>query len=135
MKGYVINIEKVSLDNEFFRKVFYTAKNSQLVVMSLKPGEEIGAEVHHLDQFIRVEAGEGKAVLDGVEHKIGDGFAVVVPAGARHNIVNTSTTKPMKLYTVYSPPNHRDGVIHKTKAEAEADEEEHFDGKTSEPLS
>lgn len=134
MKGCVINIEKASLENEYFRKVLYTAKNSQLVVMSLKPGEEIGAEVHHLDQFIRVDAGEGKAILDGVEHKIGDGFAVVVPAGARHNIINTSKDKPMKLYTVYSPPNHRDGVVHKTKADAEADEEEHFDGKTTEPL-
>ncbi len=134
MKGYVINIEKVSVGNEYFRKVLYTAKSSQLVVMSLKPGEEIGAEVHHLDQFIRVEAGEGKAVLDGVEHAISDGFAVVVPAGAKHNIINTSGDKPMKLYTVYSPPNHRDGVIHKTKAEAEADEGERFDGKTTEPL-
>lgn len=133
MKGYVINIEKASLDNEYFRKVLYTARNSQLVVMNLKPSEEIGEEVHHLDQFIRVEAGEGEAVLDGVSHKIGDGFAVVVPAGARHNIINTSSDKPMKLYTVYSPPNHRDGIIHKTKAQAMADEE-HFDGKTTEPL-
>lgn len=132
-KGYVINIEKVSLENEYFRKVLYTAKNSQLVVMSLKPGEEIGAEVHHLDQFLRIEGGEGKAILDGVEHKVGDGFAVVVPAGAEHNIVNTSKDKPMKLYTVYSPPNHRDGVAHKTKADAEADEE-HFEGKTTESL-
>ncbi len=134
MKGYVINIEKASLDNGYFRQVLYTAKNSQLVVMSLKPGEEIGAEVHHLDQFIRVEAGEGKAVLDGVEHAISDGFAVVVPAGALHNIINTSKAEPMKLYTVYSPPNHKDAVIHKTKAEAEADEGEHFDGKTTELL-
>ena len=130
----MINIEKASLENEYFRKVLYTAKNSQLVVMNLKPGEEIGAEVHHLDQFIRVDAGVGKAILDGVEHEIGDGFAVVVPAGAEHNIVNTSKTEPMKLYTVYSPPNHRDGVVHKTKADAEADEGEHFDGKTTEPL-
>ena len=134
MSGYVINIKKASLENEYFRKVLYTAKNSQLVLMSLKPGEEIGAEVHHLDQFIRVEAGEGKAILDGVEHSISDGFAVVVPSGAKHNIINTSTEKQMKLYTVYSPPNHRDGVIHKTKEEATADEEEHFDGKTTEPL-
>lgn len=131
----MINIEKASLENEYFRKVLYTAKNSQLVVMSLKPGEEIGAEVHHLDQFIRVEAGEGKAVLDGVEHAIGDGIAIVVPAGARHSIINTSKDKPIKLYTVYSPPNHKDGVIHKTKADAEADEGEHFEGKTTEPLS
>ncbi len=131
MKGYVENIEKLSLENEYFRQVLYTAKNSQLVVMSLKPLEEIGAEVHQLDQFIRCEAGEGKAILDGVEHKISDGFAVIVPKGTLHNIINTSTDKPMKLYTVYAPPNHRDGVIHKTKAEAEADEES-FDGKTTE---
>lgn len=131
MKGYILNIEKASRENEYFRKVLYTAKNSQLVVMSLKPGEEIGAEVHHLDQFIRCEAGHGKAILDGVEYEIGDGFAVVVPSGTNHNIVNTST-QAMKLYTVYSPPNHLDGIIHKTKAEAEANEGEHFDGKTTE---
>lgn len=130
MKGYAGNIEELSLKNENFRKVLYTAKSSQLVVMSLKPGEDIGEEVHELDQFIRCEAGAGKAVLDGVEHEIGDGFAVVVPAGTRHNIINTYD-KAMKLYTVYSPPNHRDGVVHKTKAEAESDEE-HFDGKTTE---
>jgi len=131
MKGYIANIEKETLANANFRRVLYTAKNSQLVVMSLRPGEDIGEEVHELDQFIRCEAGEGKAVLDGVEHVISDGFAVVVPAGARHNIINTSADKAMKLYTVYSPPNHRDGVIHVTKAEAEKDEEE-FDGKTTE---
>lgn len=130
MKGFVINIEKASLENEYFRQVLYTDKNTQLVVMSLKPGEEIGAEVHKLDQFIRCEAGEGKAILDGIEHKISDGFAVIVPMGTLHNIINTSADKPMKLYTLYAPPNHRDGVIHKTKAEAEADEES-FDGKTS----
>lgn len=132
MKGYVTNIEKVSLENDYFRKVLYTAKNSQLVVMSLKPGEDIGEEVHQLDQFIRCEAGEGKAILDGVEHAIGNGSVVVVPAGTRHNIINTSEEKPMKLYTVYSPPNHRDQVVHETKAQAEADEAEHFDGKTTE---
>jgi len=131
MKGYVINIEKASEENNNFRKVLYTAKNSQLVVMSLKPGEEIGEEVHTLDQFIRVEKGEGKAVLDGVEHEIKDGYAVVIPAGARHNIINTSDDEEMKLYTIYSPPEHRDGVIHPTKADAMA-EEEHFDGRTSE---
>lgn len=131
MKGYVINIEKISLENNYFRKVLYTAKNSQLVVMSLKPGEDIGEEIHQLDQFIRCEAGEGKAVLDGVEHTISDGFVVVVPAGTEHNIVNTSSEKAMKLYTLYSPPNHRDGVVHETKEKAEADEE-HFDGKTTE---
>ena len=131
MKGYVVNIEKASEENNNFRNVLYTAKNSQLVVMSLKPGEEIGEEVHDLDQFIRVEEGEGRAILDGVEHLIEDGSAVVIPAGTSHNIINTSNEKTMKLYTVYSPPEHRDGVVHQTKAEAEAGEE-HFDGKTSE---
>jgi mannose-6-phosphate isomerase-like protein (cupin superfamily) len=131
MKGYVENIEKFTLENENFRKVLYTAKNSQLVLMSLKPGEDIGEEVHTLDQFFRVEKGIGKAVLDGVEHEISDGTAIVVPAGAMHNIINTSVDAPLKLYTIYSPPNHRDGVMHATKAEAEADNEE-FDGKTSE---
>jgi mannose-6-phosphate isomerase-like protein (cupin superfamily) len=131
MKGYVSNIEKLSIENDYFRKVLYTAKHSQLVLMSLKPGEDIGAEVHQLDQFIRCEAGEGTAVLDGVEHAFSDGFSIVVPSGAMHNIVNTSPDKPMKLYTLYSPPNHRDGVIHKTKEEAEGDDEA-FDGKTTE---
>lgn len=134
MKGFVVNIEETSIENENFRKVLYTAKNSQLVVMSLKPNEDIGAEVHQLDQFIRVEAGQGKAILDDVEHEIKDGFAVVVPAGSKHNIINTSSDAPMKLYTVYSPPNHRDGVIHVTKADAVADEAEHFEGVTSELL-
>lgn len=132
MNGYIINLEQRTLDNEYFRAVLYTAKNSQLVVMSLKPGEEIGEEIHQLDQFIRCEAGSGQAILNGVSHDISDGFAIVVPAGALHNIVNTSPDMPLKLYTVYSPPNHRDGVIHTTKAEAEKDEEEHFDGTTSE---
>lgn len=99
--------------------------------MSLQPGEDIGEEVHQLDQFFRIEVGEGKAVLDGVEHTINDGFAILVPAGTRHNLINTSAEKSMKLYTLYAPPNHRDGVIHTTKAEAEADTEK-FDGKTSE---
>lgn len=131
MKGFVANIEKLSIENECFRKVLYTSKNSQLVVMSLKPGEDIGEEIHQLDQFIRCEAGVGKAVLDGVTHKISNGFSIVVPAGAKHNIINTSSSEALKLYTVYSPPNHRDGVVHKTKAEAEAGEE-HFDGVTTE---
>lgn len=134
MKGYVENIEKLSLENENFRKVLYTSKNSQLVVMSLKPNEDIGEETHQLDQFIRCESGQGKAVLDGVSHDIADGFVVDVPAGTRHNIINTSSDKPMKLYTLYSPPNHRDGVIHKTKADAMADEGEHFEGATTEQL-
>ncbi|MEN6554176.1 MAG: cupin domain-containing protein, partial [Methanobacterium sp.] len=113
-----------------FRQVLYTARNCQLVVMSLKPKEEIGMEVHHLDQFFRVEEGIGEAVLDGVHHAISAGYAVLVPAGTNHNIVNTGSSS-MKLYTLYSPPNHRDGVIHHTRAEAEADDEE-FDGKTTE---
>ncbi len=132
MKGFVGNIEQLALANETFRTVLYTAKNCQLVVMSILPGEDIGEEIHQLDQFIRVEAGEGKAVLDGVEHGLSDGFAVVVPAGTKHNIINTSTDKPLKLYTLYAPPNHKDKTIHRTKADALADEEEHFDGITSE---
>lgn len=133
MKGYVENIEKLTKENNNFRKVLYTAKNSQLVLMALKPGEEIGEEIHQLDQFLRIEEGEGKAILNGTEHAIADGSAIIVPAGAKHNIVNTSADKPMKLYTVYSPPNHIDGVIHITKAQAEADEaRDHFDGKTTE---
>ena len=129
--GYVTNIEKDSLENKNFRKVLYTAKNSQLVVMSLLPKEEIGEEVHELDQFIRVEKGQGKTILNDVEHELADGFAVVVPAGTKHNVVNTSETEEMKLYTIYYPPNHKDGIIHATKAEAETNEE-HFDGKTTE---
>lgn len=131
MKGYVANIEKLSFENHNFRQVLYTSKNIQLVVMSLKPKEEIGAEVHHLDQFIRCESGQGKAILDGVEHDIDDGYVVLVPAGTKHNIINMSADKPMKLYTLYAPPHHRDGVIHQTKEQAEADKE-HFDGKTTE---
>ena len=131
MKGYITNIEKDSLENKNFRKVLYTAQNSQLVVMSLKPREDIGEEVHALDQFIRCEKGQGKAILDGVEHMLSDGFVVVVPAGARHNIINISNDAELKLYTLYSPPNHRDGVVHETKEQAMHDEE-HFDGKTTE---
>lgn len=131
MKGYVTNIEKLSLENENFRRVLYTAKNSQLVLMNLLPQEEIGEEVHQLDQFIRCESGSGKAVLNGVEHEISDGFVVVVPAGTKHNIINTSSDKPLKLYTLYSPPEHRDGIVHPKKQDALADTE-HFDGKTSE---
>ena len=131
MKGYIADIEKITLANENFRTVLYTAKNCQLVVMSLKPSEDIGEEVHQLDQFIRCEAGEGKAVLDGVESEIKNGTVVIVPAGARHNIINGSGSE-MKLYTLYSPPNHKDGTIHLTKADAVKDEGEHFDGITSE---
>jgi mannose-6-phosphate isomerase-like protein (cupin superfamily) len=130
MNGYIINIEKASVENNDFRKVLYTAKNSQLVVMNLKPGQDIGEEVHGLDQFIRVEAGEGAAILNDVEHKIGDGSAIVIPAGTKHNIVNGPDNE-MKLYTIYSPPNHRDGVVHAAKEEAMSDSE-HFDGTTTE---
>jgi mannose-6-phosphate isomerase-like protein (cupin superfamily) len=130
MKGFVQDIGAIAVSNEDFRRVLHTAKHCQLVVMALKPQEDIGAEVHKLDQFFRVEKGSGEAVLDGVRTPIRSGSAVVVPAGARHNIINTGT-EPLKLYTLYSPPNHRDGVVHHTKADAEADSE-HFDGKTSE---
>lgn len=130
MKGYVQDIESIAIENVEFRRVLYTAKHCQLVIMALKPGEEIGAEIHKLDQFFRVEEGSGEAVLDGVRTSIRAGFAVVVPAGANHNIINTGNV-PMKLYTLYSPPNHRDGVVHHTRADAEADNE-HFDGKTTE---
>ena len=130
MKGFVQDIEALAVGNADFRRVLYTAKHCQLVLMALKPGEEIGAEVHILDQFFRVEEGAGEAVLDGVRTAIRAGFAVVVPAGANHNIVNTGTV-PLKLYTLYAPPNHRDGVVHHTRRQAEADDE-HFDGKTTE---
>ena len=129
--SYIINIEQESLLNKNFRKVLYTTKNSQLVVMSLLPKEEIGEEVHQLDQFIRVEAGQGKAVLNDKEYELVNGFAIVIPAGTKHNIINTSEMEEMKLYTVYSPPNHKDGTIHATKEIAEANEE-HFDNKTTE---
>lgn len=131
MKGYITNIEKATEENSDFRRVLYTAKNSQLVVMCLKPSEDIGEETHDLDQFIRIEEGEGKAILDGVEHPIESGWAVVVPAGTKHNIINISNDEEMKIYTIYSPPNHRDAVIHRTKEEAMADDE-HFDGKITE---
>ena len=131
MKGYVENIEQLTKRNGNFRTVLYTAHYSQLVVMSLLPTEEIGEEVHGLDQFLRIESGNGKAVLDGMEHPVSDGFAIVVPAGTRHNIINTSATDPMKLYTVYSPPDHIDGTIHSTKADAMASDKP-FNGKTTE---
>lgn len=131
MKGYITNIEKDSLENNNFRKVLYTAKYSQLVLMSLKLNEEIGEEIHNLDQFIRIEKGKGKAVLDGKETEIEDGTAIVIPAGTAHNIINTSAEEELKLYTIYSPPNHRDGVIHFVRDEAMRDDE-HFDGKISE---
>jgi mannose-6-phosphate isomerase-like protein (cupin superfamily) len=130
MKGHISNIEKISLENENFRKVLYTAKNSQLVLMSLLPGEEIGEEVHDVDQFLRIEAGFGKAVLNDVSYDIKDGSAILVPAGVKHNIISSDEIS-MKLYSIYMPPHHRDGIVHKTKTEAERDDE-HFDGKISE---
>ncbi|MDP1710614.1 MAG: cupin domain-containing protein [candidate division WWE3 bacterium] len=131
MSGYVTDIEKETLENNNFRRVLYTAKHSQLVVMSLNSGEDIGEEVHEeVDQFFRIEAGAGKTVLEGKEYEIGPRSVVVVPAGTRHNIANTTSDTPLKLYTLYSPPNHRDGTIHATKAEAKADEE-YFDGTVS----
>jgi mannose-6-phosphate isomerase-like protein (cupin superfamily) len=130
MTGFVQDIEGLAVRNEEFRRVLYTARHCQLVLMALKPHEEIGEEVHTLDQFFRVEEGAGEAVLDGVRTPIAAGFAVVVPAGATHNIINTGE-RPLKLYTLYAPPNHRDGVVHHTRAEAEADTEQ-FDGHTTE---
>ena len=130
MKGFVKNIEDIATKNADFRQVLYTAKNCQLVVMSINPGEEIGMELHHLDQFFRVEEGTGEAILDGVHTKISAGFAILVPAGTHHNFVNTGKA-PLKLYTLYAPPNHKDGTVHHTRADAEKDNE-HFDGKTTE---
>lgn len=132
MKGFGQNIEELTLQNDNFRKVIYTAKHSQLVLMSLKAGEEIGEEIHKDgDQFFRIEKGEGKCVIDDNEYMLKDGTAIVVPAGASHNVINTSGEEDLKLYTIYSPPHHRDGVVHKTKEEAESDNEE-FDGKITE---
>ena len=132
MKGYVANIEDLTIKNNYFREVLFTSKNLQLVIMSLLPNEDIGAEVHHLDQFIRVEAGTGKAILDGEEHDVADGSVVIVPAGTNHNIVNTSASEPLKLYTVYAPQDHKEGTVHKTKADALADTGDAFDGALSE---
>jgi mannose-6-phosphate isomerase-like protein (cupin superfamily) len=132
MKGYIIAIERETRKNSNFRRVLYTGEHSQLVLMSLKPSEEIGEETHEdVDQFFRFEEGEGKVIIDGVEHRVKDGDAVIVPAGARHNVVNTSKSSDLKLYTIYSPPEHQDGIVRRTKAEAMASEE-HFDGRTTE---
>jgi mannose-6-phosphate isomerase-like protein (cupin superfamily) len=130
MHDFVENVEAMAKSNDDFRRVLYTAKHSQLVLMALKPGEEIGEEVHKLDQFFQVEGGTGVAILDGVRTAIKAGFGVLVPAGTSHNIINTGGS-PLKLQTIYSPPNHRDGVVHPTRANAEADSEK-FDGKTTE---
>lgn len=126
MTGYVADIEKATKDNTNFRKVLFTGPNSQLVVMSLKPGEDIGEEIHSdVDQFIRIEEGVGKVILNGEETEVKDDWATVVPAGAKHNLINTSEEKDLKLYTVYTPAEHKDGTIHKTKADAMADEHDH----------
>jgi mannose-6-phosphate isomerase-like protein (cupin superfamily) len=125
MKKYVDNIEKITLESKYFRQVLFTGEHCQLVAMSLLPGEDIGMEVHpNVDQFFRFESGEGKVIINGEESAVTDGSAVVVTAGSEHNIINTSSEKDLKLYTIYSPPNHPDGTIHKTKAEALAHEKE-----------
>lgn len=128
MNGYVANIEKETLDNEDYRRVLYTTKNSQLVLMAIQSQDEIGEETHELDQFIRFEQGRGQVVIDGVTHEVEDDFAVVIPAGACHNVINTGE-EVMKLYSLYMPPEHKHGTIHKTKAE---ETHEHFDGEVSE---
>jgi mannose-6-phosphate isomerase-like protein (cupin superfamily) len=128
MKGYIADLEKVTQENEDYRRVLYTGRYSQLVVMSLKSGEEIGEEVHGLDQFIRIEEGKGTAILDGVSHAIEDDWAVVIPAGTLHNVINTGD-EDLKLYSVYSPPEHKEGTVHATKSD---EKEEHFDGTTTE---
>lgn len=133
MKGFVTNIEVLTLENEDFRRVLYTAEHCQLVIMSIPQGEDIGEEVHDVDQFIRIERGEGQSILDGVERDLTDGSAVVIPAGVRHNIRNTSTTEALKLYSIYAPPHHEDAIVHHTKQEAERDEE-HFSGDTTDEL-
>jgi mannose-6-phosphate isomerase-like protein (cupin superfamily) len=132
MKGYKSNIVNSTLENNNFRKVLYTAKHLQLVLMSLKPGEEIGAEVHkNSDQFFRFEGGTGKCIIDGNEYQVKDGDVIIVPAGAEHNVINVESTKELKMYTIYALPNHQDGVVRATKKDAETNEEE-FDGKTTE---
>ena len=132
MKGFHANIENDTLENKDFRRVLYTGKNSQLVLMSLQPKEEIGLETHpENDQFLRFEGGRGSCFIDGNKYDVADGDAVIVPAGAEHNVVNTSETEQLKIYTIYSPPHHKDGTVHATKKDAETDDEE-FDGTTTE---
>jgi mannose-6-phosphate isomerase-like protein (cupin superfamily) len=132
MKGYFANIEEETLSNSDFRRVLYTGKHAQLVLMSLPAGSEIGMEVHEEnDQFFRFESGTGLVVIDGNNYQVSDGSAIIVPAGAEHNVVNTSQTEDLKLYTIYSPSHHRDGIVRATKEEAEADDED-FDGVTTE---
>lgn len=131
-KGFKDNIEKLTAENKNFRRVLYTAKHSQLVLMTLLPGEEIGLEVHKTgDQFFRFEKGEGKVIIDDTEYEVSDGDAVIVPEGSKHNIINTSSSEPLNLYTIYSPPHHKDGIVRKTKEEASNDAPE-FDGVTTE---
>jgi mannose-6-phosphate isomerase-like protein (cupin superfamily) len=134
MKGLNINIEKETFKNNNFRKVIYTAEHCQLVLMSLLPNEDIGEEIHEdTDQFFRFESGQGKCIINGDEHNVCDGDAIIVPAGAKHNVINTSDEKMLKLYTIYSPPHHKDGIIRRTKKDAEAKEnEEEFDEITTE---
>jgi mannose-6-phosphate isomerase-like protein (cupin superfamily) len=130
MKGFIADIEELTEENTDFRRVLYTGKNMQLVLMALKPGEEIGEEVHEdRDQFFRIEEGEGEVVIDGTRTPVEDDDAIIVPAGARHNLINTGD-EPLLLYTLYAPPEHRDGLVQKTKADAA--KEDHFDGKTTE---
>ena len=127
MTGFVANLEELTLNNNNFRQVVYTGQHAQLVVMSLAPNEDIGFEVHEIvDQFIRVEKGQGKAIIDGLEKEISDGSVVIIPAGSKHNIINTSTSGSLKLYTLYSPPHHKDGIVHKTKTEAQEDTKDHI---------
>ncbi|HEX5774706.1 MAG TPA: cupin domain-containing protein [Candidatus Paceibacterota bacterium] len=133
MKGYVTNIESATLENEDFRRVLYTAKHCQLVLMSIPAGEDIGEEVHDGDQFVRIEEGEGQSILDGVERDLTDGSVIVIPAGVRHNVRNTSESDALKLYTLYAPPHHKDATVHATKADALVDDE-HFDGGTTDDL-
>ncbi len=132
MKGFCANIEEQTLQNTNFRKVLYTANHCQLVLMSLAPSEEIGLETHaDNDQFFRFESGRGKCIIDGNEYEVGDGSAIIVPAGAQHNIINTSDSEALKLYTIYSPAHHQDGIVRKTKQQA-VDHEAEFDGQTTE---
>jgi len=127
MTGFLQNIEEITLKNEYFRQVLYTGRHAQLAIMSLQPNEEIGMEIHEIvDQFLRVEAGEGKVFMNGEENLIKNGDAFMVPAGTKHNVINTSSENPLKLYTVYSPPHHKDGTIHNTKQQAEMDKEDHL---------
>ncbi len=132
MKGYCQNIEKLTLENENFRQIIYTGTKSQLVLMTIQPGQEIGTEIHDdHDQFFRIEQGQAKVQIDENEYEAKDDFAIIVPAGAKHNVINTSETETLKLYTIYSPPEHRYNVVHTTKEQALADDE-HFDGTTTE---